>query len=113
MLSPRTWSVQIAPIVGLPDKDPNRIFRGDRLDLVLIHHDPGEEHSMVHVLLGESGFEWDAIRRDLDNSGSLPKGTEFFIGSRQGATAIYEVQRRGANGAHLKVFGLTNPPALQ
>jgi oligosaccharide repeat unit polymerase len=112
-LSPRTWSIQVAPIVGLPKKDSNRIFRGDRLDLVLIHHDPGEEHSMVHVLLGESGFEWDAIRRDLDNSGSIPKGTEFLIGSRQGATAIYEVQRRGANGPHLKVFGLTNPPALQ
>jgi len=79
----------------------------------MIHHDPGEKHSMVHVLLGESGFEWDAIRRDLDNSGSIPKSTEFLIGSHQGATAIYEVQRRGANGPHLKVYGLTNPPALQ
>ncbi|HWA53651.1 MAG TPA: O-antigen polymerase [Solirubrobacterales bacterium] len=112
-LSPRTWSIQVAPIVGLPKKDPNRLFNGDRLDLVLIHHDPGEKHSMLHVLLGESGFEWDAIRRDLDDSGSVPKGTEFLIGSRQGATAIYEIQRRGANGPHLKVFGLTNPPALQ
>jgi oligosaccharide repeat unit polymerase len=112
-LSPRTWSVQIAPIVGIPDKDDNRLFRGDRLDLVLIHHDPSEKHSMVHVLLGETGFEWDAIRRDLDNSGSIPKSTEFLIGSRQGATAIYEVQRRGENGPHLKVYGLTNPPALQ
>lgn len=112
-LSPRTWSLQIAPIVGLPDKDDNRLFRGDRLDLVLIHHDPDEKHSMVHVLLGETGFEWDAIRRDLDNSGSIPEDTEFLIGSRQGATAIYEVQRRGENGPHLKVYGLTNPPALQ
>jgi oligosaccharide repeat unit polymerase len=112
-LSPRTWSLQIAPIVGIPNKDENRLFRGERLDLVLIHHDPDEEHSMVHVLLGETGFEWDAVRRDLDNSGSIAKGTEFMIGSRQGATAIYEVQRRDANGPHLKVFGLTNPPALQ
>ena len=112
-LSPKTWSIQVAPIVGLPKQDPERIFAGDRLDLVLIHHDPSEEHSMVHVLLGETGFEWDAIRRDLDNSTSLPKGTEFLIGSRQGATAIYEVQRRGANGPHLNVYGLTNPPALQ
>jgi oligosaccharide repeat unit polymerase len=112
-LSPRTWAVQVAPIVGLPKKDPERLFRGDRVDLVLIHHDPGEEHSMVHVLLGETGFEWDAIRRDLDNSGAVAKGTEFLIGSRQGATAVYEVQRRGANGPRLKVYGLTNPPALQ
>ncbi|HEU4945379.1 MAG TPA: hypothetical protein VFT10_09495, partial [Solirubrobacterales bacterium] len=112
-LSPKTWSVQVAPIIGLPKKDPERIFPGDRLDLVLIHHDPAEEHSMVHVLLGETGFEWDAIRRDLDNSGSIPTSTEFLIGSRQGATAIYEVQRRGANGPRLKVYGLTNPPALQ
>ena len=37
----------------------------------MIHHDPSEVHSMVHVLLGETGFEWDAIRRDLDNSGDL------------------------------------------
>ncbi len=112
-LSPKTWSFQIAPIVGLPKKDPQRLFKGDRLDLVMIHHNPDEKHSMVHVLLGESGFEWDAIRRDLDNSGTTPKSTEFLIGSRQGATAIYEVQRRGANGPHLKVYGLTNPPALQ
>jgi oligosaccharide repeat unit polymerase len=112
-LSPRTWSLQIAPIVGIPDKDENRLFRGDRLDLVLIHHDPEEKHSMVHVLLGETGFEWDAIRRDLDNSGSIPRSTEFLIGSRQGATAVYEVQRRGADGPYLKVYGLTNPPALQ
>lgn len=111
-LSPRTWSVQIAPIVGIPKKDDNRLFRGDRLDLVLIYHDPSKDHSMVHVLLGETGFEWDAIRRDLDNPSPLPKSTEFLIGSRQGATAIYEVQR-GANGPHLKVYGLTNPPALQ
>ncbi len=80
---------------------------------MLIHHDPGEKHSMVNVLLGESGFEWNAIRRDLDNSGSIPGSTKFLIGSRQGATAIYEVQRGAANGPHLRVFGLTNPPALQ
>ena len=112
-LSPRTWSMQIAPIVGLPTKDEQRIFRGIRTDLVMVHHDPGNEHSMVHVLLGETGFQWDAIRRDLDNSGSLPSGTKFLIGAHQGATAIYEIQRDGANGPVLKVFGLTNPPALQ
>ncbi|HEY2334370.1 MAG TPA: O-antigen polymerase [Solirubrobacterales bacterium] len=112
-LSNGSWAMQLAPIVGLPTKDEQRIFRGIRLDLVMIHHDPSEEHSMVHVLLGETGFEWDAIRRDLDDSGSMPKGTEFLIGSRQGATAIYEIQRDGKRGPLLKVFGLTNPPALQ
>ena len=112
-LGPKTWSVEIAPIIGLPDKSENRIFKGERLDLVLIHHDPNEKHSMVHVLVGESGFEWDAIRRDLDDSGSIAPGTDFLIGSHQGATAIYEVDPRGANGPHLKVFGLTNPPPLQ
>lgn len=112
-LGPKAWSVEIAPIIGLPDKSENRIFKGERLDLVLIHHDPNETHSMVHVLVGESGFEWDAVRRDLDDSGSIAPGTDFLIGSHQGATAIYEVDPRGANGPHLKVFGLTNPPPLQ
>jgi oligosaccharide repeat unit polymerase len=112
-LSPRTWSVQIAPIVGLPDKSEQRIFKGDRLDLVLINHDPDEEHSMVHVVLGESGFEWDAIRRDLDASAAVPRGTEFLIGSHLGATAIYEIQPRDSGGPLLQVFGLTNPPPLQ
>jgi oligosaccharide repeat unit polymerase len=112
-LSPRTWSLQIAPIIGLPKKSEQRIFKGDRLDLVLIHHDPKNEHSMVHVLLGEAGFEWDAIRRDLDDSPDLPQGTEFLIGSHLGATAIYELQPRPRGGPLLQVFGLTNPPPLQ
>ncbi len=112
-LESKDWSLQIAPIIGLPKKSEQRIFNGDRLDLVMIHHDPGEEHSMVHVLLGETGFEWDAIRRDLDDSGSIPPSTDFLIGAHQGATAIYEVQRGAAGGPILKVFGLTNPPALQ
>jgi hypothetical protein len=112
-LGSKNWSVEIAPIIGLPDKSENRIFKGERLDLVLIHHDPSEKHSMVHVLVGESGFEWDAVRRDLDDSGSIAPGTDFLIGSYQGATAIYEVDPRGADGPHLKVFGLTNPPPLQ
>jgi oligosaccharide repeat unit polymerase len=112
-LGPKRWSIEIAPIIGLPDKSENRIFKGERLDLVLIHHDPDQEHSMVHVLVGESGFEWDAVRRDLDDSGSIARGTDFLVGSHQGATAIYEVNPRGANGPHLKVFGLTNPPPLQ
>lgn len=112
-LSPKTWSMQIAPIVGLPKKSEQRIFKGDRLDLVMIHHDPAKKHSMVHVLLGESGFEWDAIRRDLDDSGDLPPGTEFQIGSHQGATAIYEIQRQLPRGPRMWIYGLTNPPALQ
>lgn len=112
-LSPATWSAQIAPIVGLPKKSDERIFAGDRLDLVLISHDPDEEHSIVHVLLGETGFEWDAIRRDLDTSGTVPPGTEFLIGSHRGATAIYEVQPRPSGGPRLQIFGLTNPPPLQ
>ena len=112
-LSPRTWSLQIAPIIGLPKKSEQRIFKGDRLDLVLIHHDPSDEHSMVHVLLGEAGFEWDAIRRDLDDDAAVPPGTEFLIGSHEGATAIYEVQPNDAGGPLLQVFGLTNPPPLQ
>jgi oligosaccharide repeat unit polymerase len=112
-LSKGTWSMQIAPIVGLPDRDDQRIFSGDRLDLVMIHHDPSEEHSMVNVLLGETGFQWNAARRDLDDAGKLAPGTEFLIGSRQGATAIYEIRRRAPGGPYLKVFGLTNPPALQ
>jgi hypothetical protein len=111
-LSPATWSAEIAPIVGLPKKSKERDFKGQRLDLVLIHHDPTEEHSVVHVLLGEAAFQWDAMRRDLDDSGSVPPGTDFLIGSHQGATAIYEVQDQGSP-AHLKIFGLTNPPALQ
>jgi oligosaccharide repeat unit polymerase len=112
-LGSKNWSMEIAPIIGLPDKSENRIFKGERLDLVMIHHDPDQKHSMLHVLVGESGFEWDAIRRNLDDSGSIAPGTDFLIGSYQGATAIYEVDPRGANGPHLKVFGLTNPPPLQ
>jgi len=112
-LSKGTWSAQIAPIIGLPGKSDQRSIRGNRPDLVLIHHDPDEKHSMVNVLLGETGFEWDAIRRDLDNSGSVPPSTDFLIGSHQGATSIYEVQPRGTGGPSMKVFGLTNPPPLQ
>jgi oligosaccharide repeat unit polymerase len=112
-LASDTWSLQIAPIVGLPKTSEQRIFNGDRLDLVLINHNPGQRHSTVHVLLGETGFQWDAIRRDLDDPGSIPPSTEFLIGAHQGATAIYEIQRGAANGPILKMFGLTSPPALQ
>lgn len=112
-LEPGEWSMQIAPIVGLPTKHDERLFKGIRLDLVMIHHDPDEEHSMVQVLLGETGFQWNAVRRVLDNSGAVPAGTEFLIGSRQGGTAIYEVLRGSASGPRLRVFALTNPPAIQ
>jgi oligosaccharide repeat unit polymerase len=112
-LAPEEWSMQIAPIVGLPTKHGERIFKGIRLDLVMIRHDPDDEHSMVQVLLGETGFQWNAVRRVLDNSGAVPPGTEFLIGSRQGGTAIYEVLRGGASGPRLRVFALTNPPAIQ
>lgn len=112
-LSPRTWSMQIAPIVGMPKKHDERLFKGDRLDLVMIHHDPEDPHTMVQVLLGETGFQWNAVRRALDKSGAVPRGTEFLIGSHQGATAIYEVLRGGASGPRLRVYALTNPPAIQ
>lgn len=112
-LDPAKWSAQIAPIEGLPKKSGERDIKGNRPDLVLIDHDPGKAHSMVHVLIGEAGFNWDAIRRALDDSGAVPRGTEFLIGSHQGATAIYELDRHGASGPTMHVFGLTNPPPLQ
>lgn len=112
-LDPTRWSAQIAPIEGLPKKSGERDIKGNRPDLVLIDHDPGKAHSMVNVFIGESGFSWDAIRRALDDSGAVPHGTEFLIGSRQGATAIYELDRHGASGPTMHVFGLTNPPPLQ
>jgi len=112
-LGPARWSVQVAPIEGLPNKSAERDIKGNRPDLVLIDHDPDETHSMVHVLIGETGFSWDAIRRALDDSGAVPHGTEFLIGSHQGATAIYELDRHGPSGPTMHVFGLTNPPPLQ
>jgi oligosaccharide repeat unit polymerase len=112
-LGPARWSVQVAPIQGLPNKSAERDIKGNRPDLVLIDHDPDNAHSMVHVLIGETGFSWDAIRRALDDSGAVPQGTEFLIGSHQGATAIYELDRHGAAGPTMHVFGLTNPPPLQ
>jgi hypothetical protein len=112
-LDEETWSLDIASIVGMPAKHDERVFRGNRLDLVLVEHDPGEKHSQVHVLLGETGFQWDAVRRALDNSGSVPAGTDFLIGSSKGATAIYEVQPQDELGPRLRIFGLTNPPAIQ
>lgn len=112
-LDPARWSAQIAPIVGLPKKSGEREIEGNRPDLVLIDHDPDKARSMVNVFIGESGFSWDAIRRALDDSGAVPPGTEFLIGSHQGATAIYELDRHGSTGPTMHVFGLTNPPPLQ
>ncbi len=113
-LSPDEWSFQIAPIQGLPKKDENRIFRGERLDLVMIHHDPNDDAQH-----GPRSAWRDRLRVGCDSSRprrfrcDSTASTKFLIGSRQGATAIYEVEPSGANGPHLKVFGLTNPPALQ
>lgn len=112
-LGPGKWSAQIAPIEGLPKKSPERNIKGNRPDLVLIDHDPDNKHSMVHVLIGEAGYGWDAIRRALDDSGSIPPDSQFLIGSRQGATAIYEIDPNGPGGPNLHIFGLTNPPPLQ
>jgi oligosaccharide repeat unit polymerase len=108
-----TWAVDVTQIIGIDKKSEERIFRGDRVDLVLIRHDPDKEHSDVQVLLGETGFQWNAIRRDLDGPGSVPPGTDFMVGSYQGATAIYEVRPGGGTGPRLTMFGITNTPALQ
>jgi hypothetical protein len=108
-----TWAVDVTQIAGIDKKSDERIFRGDRADLVLIRHDPDKEHSDVQVLLGETGFQWNAIRRDLDGPGSVPPGTDFMVGSYQGATAIYEVRRGDAGRPRLTMFGITNTPALQ
>jgi hypothetical protein len=112
-LGPEKWSVDIAPIAEIDRKSDIRTVRGSRPDLVLVRHDPDKEHSDVQVLLGESGFVGIASQRALDNSGSIPPGTVFTIGSRLGATAVYEVQREGENAPRLRVFGLSNPASLR
>ena len=78
---------------------------------MLIHNDPAQKHSEVNVLLGETGFQWDAMQRDLDNSGRVPPDTDFLIGSHQGATAIYEIRRGGANRALLEGVRPHEPPS--
>lgn len=112
-LSPNQWAMDVGQIATIPTTDEQRAVRGDRPDLLLIHHDPGKKHSDVQVLLGESGFQWDAFQRDLDTPGSVPRGTDFMIGSHLGATAIYEVRRHGAHSPRLQVFGLENPPQFR
>jgi oligosaccharide repeat unit polymerase len=112
-LAPEGWAIDVGQVSTIPKIDEQRAVRGDRTDLLLIRHDPEKKHSDVHVLLGESGFQWDAFQRDLDTPGSVPRGTAFMLGSHQGASAIYEVRRRGAKGPRLRVFGLENPPQFK
>jgi hypothetical protein len=112
-LSGDTWSVDVGLVLGIPKKSDERLFRGERIDLLLIRHDPEKEHSDLQLLLGETGFQWNALRRDLEGPGSVPRDTRFMIGSYQGATAIYEVRPGGENGPRLTMFGITNTPALQ
>jgi oligosaccharide repeat unit polymerase len=108
-LGPAEWSLDIGQLAALPGKDEKRAVEGFRSDLVLIHHEPGREHSSVEVLLGETGFQVDAFQRDLDDSGTVPNGTEFMLGTRLGANAVYEVRRGDPEGARLQVFALENP----
>ncbi|MBK5218443.1 MAG: oligosaccharide repeat unit polymerase [Thermoleophilia bacterium] len=112
-LETEQWSVDVGQISTLPRDSDGRTVKGTRPDLLLVHHDPAKEHSDVHVLLGESGFQWEAFQRDLDGPGSVPAGTAFVLGSTLGATAVYEVQRQGPSGPQLKVFGLTSPAGFR
>jgi oligosaccharide repeat unit polymerase len=107
------WSVDVGQIATLPRKSTGRVVRGTRPDLFLVNHDPDKEHSDVHVLLGESGFQGDAFQRALDTPGSVPPGTTFLLGSALGATAVYEVRPGVARGPSLKVFGLASPAGLR
>jgi oligosaccharide repeat unit polymerase len=108
-LAPDTWSVDVGQIAAIPDKSDSRTVKGQRPDLLLVHHDPSKTRSDVQVMLGETGFQWDAFQRDLDTPGSIPRTTEFLLGSYLGATSVYEVQRRGNDGPRLQVFGLEPP----
>jgi oligosaccharide repeat unit polymerase len=112
-LGPDGWSMDVGQIATIPKTDEQRAVRGDRADLLLVHHTPDKEHSDVQVLLGESGFQWDAFQRDLDTPGAVPPGTEFMLGSHQGASAVYEVRRHGASSPRLQIFGLENPPQFK
>lgn len=111
-LGPGTWSVDIGQLAAIPNDSTARIVKGQRPDLLLVHHDPSKKRSDVQVMLGETGFQWDAFQRDLDTPGSIPRTTEFLLGSHLGATAVYEVQRR-SDGPRLRVFGLEPPPQFK
>ena len=130
-LAPDRWAMDVGQIATLPKEDAQRAVIGDRPDLLLIHHNPNKKHSDVQVLIGESGFQWDAFQRDLNTPGSVPPGTDFLIGSQLGGTAIYEVRPRraprshaahrshgehrshGARRSNLRVFGLETPPGFK
>jgi oligosaccharide repeat unit polymerase len=112
-LSPEKWSVDVGQIADIPPHTGLRVVRGIVPDLLLVRHDPEKKRSDIQVLLGESGFQWDAFQRDLDNSGSVPAGTEFLIGSHQGATAVYEIQKHSKNGPYLRIFALSTPPPFK
>jgi oligosaccharide repeat unit polymerase len=112
-LSQADWSLDIGQLATIPKEDANRSVIGARPDLLLIHHEAGLEHSSLEVLLGESGFLWDAFRRDLDTPGDLPAGTEFLLGTDLGATAVYQVDRHEPEGPRLQIFGLEAPPQFR
>ena len=107
------WSVDVGQIAILPRKSNGRVVRGTRTDLFLVNHNPDKEHSDVHVMLGESGFQWDAFQRALDTPGSVPGDTAFLLGSTLGATAVYEVRPGAVRGPSLKVFGLASPAGFR
>ncbi|MEZ5076280.1 MAG: O-antigen polymerase [Solirubrobacterales bacterium] len=112
-LGPEEWALDAGLLASLGKDNVNRTHSGERPDLLLVHHDPDREHSSVEVLLGETGFTWDAYTRDLDTPGDLPAGTEFMLGTRLGASAVYEVGRHDPDGPRLQVFGLENPPQFR
>jgi len=112
-LSPEQWSFDVGQLATIPKEDPNRSVVGARPDLMMVHHEPGREHSSVEVLLGEAGFLWDAFQRDLETPGDVPAGTEFLLGTNLGATAVYQVGRHDPEGPRFQIFGLEGPPQFR
>lgn len=112
-LGPQDWSIDVGRVASLSKEDQNRRQKGDRPDLVLVRHEADREHSAIEVLLGESNFQWDAYQRDLDTPGRLLPHTEFMLGTRLGANAMYEVRRDDRIEPRLRIFGLANPPQFR
>ncbi|HEY5976318.1 MAG TPA: O-antigen polymerase [Solirubrobacterales bacterium] len=112
-IGPDRWAVDVSQVAGLPRKDENRTVAGERPDVVLIHHDPDKEHADIQVLLGESGFEWNAFRRDFDAPGKVPSDTKFLVGSLLGAPALYEVAHEADGGRRFQVYGIATPAAFK
>jgi hypothetical protein len=112
-LAEEMWDIEIANLAEVDRKSEARTMRGPRPDLLLVRHDPDKEHSDVQILAGETSFSWSASQRDLEGPGDVPPGTEYMIGSRLGANALYEVQRRSEDGPLLRIYGLSNPPSIK